>query len=149
MESVPFSNAPKTGFKYTHYGHNAIGFGYESTYASPDKDGNKKTGKNAYAARNESELVDASRAMLIFDTGVHSLACVLSIEEIGWRHGGDLTYKLVSSGQKQHYNGNAANVCYVDGHVRTMNRSETKYEGITTQNFFREGIDHLDHKEVK
>ena len=149
MESVPFSDSVSTGFKYSHYGHNAIGFGYESTYASPKDDGSKKTGKSAYPARNESELADASQAMLFFDSGVHNLACVLAFNEIAWRHGGDTTYTLENSNKKQVYNGNAANVCYVDGHVRTMNRSETQYAGINTTNFFRNGIDHLNHKEIK
>ncbi len=149
MESVPFSNTITTGFKYSHYGHNAMGFGYESTYALRIAEGAKETDKNAYPARHESDLVDASRAMLFFDTGVHSLACVLTIGEIGWRHGGDITYTLSSDKKKQYYKGNATNVCYVDGHVRTMNRSETEYDNYSNASFFREGVTYLNHEKVK
>ena len=149
MESTPFSNSTSQGFKYTHFAHNAFGFGYESTYASPKADGTKKTGKNAYAARNESELADASRAIFAADTSNTNIPNIntYGYKGLAYRHGGDVSFTKPSTTQFN-YNGNAVNMNYIDGHAETVSRSLLDSIANNTL-IFREGIDYMNRKPVK
>ena len=148
MESIPFSSSTSLGFKYTHFAHNSYAFGYESTWQTPSKD----SSKNKRRARNESELLDPSRALLVADTATQNVPDLQSYSNkgIAYRHGGDVTsVKDGDTTTRNLYSGNAANACYIDGHAQTILTSEVYYDGVTTTNFFREGVDHMDHKEVK
>ena len=148
MEAIPFSSSTSTGYKFTHFAHNSYGFGYESTWRTPSKNNDK----NKRQARNESELLDASRALLVADTATQNVPDLQSYSNkgIAYRHGGDVT--SVKDGDtitRNLYSGNAANACYIDGHAQTVLKSEVYYDGVTTTNFFREGVDYLDHKKAK
>ena len=148
MEAIPFSSSTSTGYKYTHFAHNSYGFGYESTWQTPSKNSDK----NKRQARNESELLDASRALLVADTSNQNVPDLQSYSNkgIAYRHGGDVSYEKESGSTTRNlYSGNAANACYIDGHAQTILKSEVYYDGVTTTNFFREGIDYLDHKKAK
>ena len=148
MESIPFSSSTSKGFKYTHFAHNSYAFGYESTWQTPSKD----SSKNKRRARNESELLDASRALLVADTATQNVPDLQSYSNkgIAYRHGGDVSCtKDGDTVTRNLYNGNAANACYIDGHAQTILKSEVFYDGVSTTNFFREGVDYLDHKLVE
>ena len=148
MEGIPFSNSTSTGYRYTHFAHNSYAFGYESTWQTPSKNSDK----NKRQARNETELLDPSRALLVADTATQNVPDLQSYSNkgIAYRHGGDVT--SVKDGDtitRNLYSGNAANACYVDGHARTILKSEVYYDGVSTTTFFREGVDYMDHKKAK
>jgi prepilin-type N-terminal cleavage/methylation domain-containing protein/prepilin-type processing-associated H-X9-DG protein len=148
MESIPFSSSTSTGYKYTHFAHNSYAFGYESTWQTPSKNNSK----NKRRARNESELLDASRALLVADSSNQNVPDIQSYSNKGlaYRHGGDVSSVKEEGGNTRNlYNGNATNACYIDGHARTVLISETEYPDVSTTNFFREGVDYLDHKLVE
>ena len=142
MESVGFNSDKTIGFVYSHYGHNAIGLGYQANYV-PGASGN-----DGYKPRNEAALLDAARVIVLMDTTRHAGPSLDSYSRAAWRHGGDISADTSNNQFTKYPNGTAANTLYYDGHAATVNRSETQYEGITTANYFREGITYMDHKSV-
>ena len=145
MEATPFNGTTTKGFKYTHFAHNSFAFGYESTWQTPSKDNDK----NKRRARNERELLDASRALLVADTSNTNVPDLQSYSNlgIGYRHGGDVSYTMPNT-TRLAYNGNAFNANYIDGSARTVLKSEVYYSGVSTTNFFREGVDYMNHKKA-
>ena len=153
VESVGFSNDVTIGFKYSHYGHNAIAFGYQSNW-DPSKDG-----KSGYRMRKENELLAASAALLIVDSARHDGADILSINDtyMAWRHGGNTSYTLSANKKQQNYtNGTVTNAGYCDGHAASLTRAEAKAlsekapsSGQQTASFFRNGVCWMDGTLVK
>ena len=145
MEATPFSGTTSKGFKYTHFAHNSFAFGYESTWQTPSKNNDK----NKRQARNERELLDASRALLVADTANTNVPDLSSYSNLGiaYRHGGDVTWTKDGT-TRQLYSGNAFNANYIDGSARTVLKSEVYYSGVNTTNFFREGVDYMNHKKA-
>ena len=145
VEAVPFSNDHAKGFKHTHFAHNARGFGFQSNYTPG------ASGTAGYQPRNESGLCEPTRALIFADNTNHN---VQYIDEgnpnyIAFRHGGDVSYTLANSNKRQKYNGDAANAVYIDGHASVFYKKDAEYEGMTHVNLLREGVDHLDHKQVR
>ena len=145
-ESVGFSGTITEGFKYSHYGHNAIGFGYQSNPTGT-------SGKSSYKPRKEGTLVSPSLAMVIADKAAHHVPEIISISDsyIAWRHGGGAGYEFSSDNKCSLYTyGTEANFGYCDGHAAAMTRNAAlslwnKGTSATASSvFFRNGITYID-----
>jgi prepilin-type N-terminal cleavage/methylation domain-containing protein/prepilin-type processing-associated H-X9-DG protein len=150
-ESVGYSSSVTEGYKYSHYGHNAIGFGYRSDPVGT-------SGKNSYKPRKGPNLCAPSLALLFADKSSRNGPDILSIGDtyMAWRHGSGAGYVLSSDKKSQQYvNGTEANFAYCDGHAAPMRRGQalnlqnkgTADTGTTV--FFRNGVDYLDGEKIK
>ena len=145
-ESIGFSGTISEGYKFSHYGHNAIGFGYQSNPTGT-------SGKTSYKPRKEGNLCSPSAAMLFADKGCHHVPDIISISAsyIAWRHGGGAAYILTTDNKISEYTyGTEANAAYCDGHAEPLNRNAAlslwnKGTSATASSvFFRNGITYLD-----
>ena len=149
-ESVGYNSDITKGFKYSHYGHNAIGFAYQSNPSG--------TGKSSYKPQKEGNLLSPSLALLFADKACHNVPEILSIgaTNIAWRHGGGAAYTFTSDKKSSEYTyGTEANAAYCDGHAEPLNRNAAlslwnKGTSATASSvFFRNGISWLDGKQIK
>ena len=150
-ETVGFSGTTTVGFKFSHFGHNSIGFGYQTNPSGT-------SGTSSYKPRKETSLYSPSAALLIADKGSHSVPSILSIsaKNIAWRHGNGAAYTLISDNKVQEYTyGTEANASYCDGHASALNRNAAlslwnKGTSSTSSTiFFRNGITYMDGVKVK
>ena len=129
-------------FSYSHYGHNSIGYGYNSM----------KTAANStthpFIPRTESSLLQPDLAVTFMDTANRVQPDIrwLARGYVGWRHGGDTTFIESTDGKQLFYdNGTAANSGFYDGHAETVERKR-----VTDRfQWFQNGILYLDGKKVK
>ena len=150
-ERVGYHSSVTEGYKYSHFGHNSIGFGYRSDPVGT-------SGKDSYKPRKEVNLCAPSRAMLFADKSCRNSPAILSIgdTDMAWRHGSGAGYTLSSDKKSQHYlTGTEANFAYCDGHAAPIRRGQaqnlqnkgTAATGTTV--FFRNGVDYLDGEKIK
>ncbi len=145
-EAIGFSGTTTVGFKFSHYGHNAIGFGYQTNPTGT-------SGKKSYKPRKEGNLISPSQAMLIADKSTHSVPEIITIGDsyTAWRHGGGAAYELSSDQTISLYTyGTETNAAYCDGHAAPLNRNAAlslwnKGTSATASSvFYRNGITYMD-----
>ena len=113
------ANAKGKKFSYSHYGHNSIAYGYNSS----------KTAANSttypFIPCTESALLQPDLAVTFMDTANRAQPDIRWLAQgyVGWRHGGDTTGVDSSDGKMVYYdNGTAANCGFYDGHAETVER---------------------------
>lgn len=130
-ESTKFGPQADSLYAYSHY---AMNFYLTST------------DKTSYSPRHESKIIDASRAMLMIDSGRKNDNFVDYVipAYVAFRHGGDQS--CTENKTNKTYNGNMTNAVFLAGNARSVNKQEIDRYGT---NWLLEGITRMDGVEVK
>ena len=134
-------NSKGKKFSYSHYGHNSIGYGYNSS----------KTAANSttypFIPITESSLLQPDLAVTFMDTANRAQPDIRWLAQgyVGWRHGGDTSCVDSDDGKMVYYdNGTAANSGFYDGHAETVERKR-----VTDRfKWFQNGIYYLNGTKV-
>ena len=134
-------NSKGKKFSYSHYGHNSVGYGYNSS----------KTAANStthpFIPITESSLLQPDLAVTFMDTANRAMPDIrwLARGYVGWRHGGDTSCIDSDDGKMVYYdNGTAANSGFYDGHAETVERTR-----VTDRfKWFQNGIYYLNGTKV-
>ncbi|MPN09860.1 hypothetical protein SDC9_157153 [bioreactor metagenome] len=139
-EGTGFGDYNNDLFYYSHYGHNSLGFGYDSSKRGTAYD------KSPYYPRNESALLDSSKAVVFMDQGKLATPNIdwVVTTYIAYRHDGGGSSTLTSTKWIE-YNGNLTNAGFYDGHAATVNKKEV---GTDRFKWLRNGITYLDGEKV-
>ena len=130
-ESTKFGSQSDGLYAFTHY---AINFYLTST------------DKTSYSPRHESTIIDASRAMLMIDSGRKNDNYVDYVipAYVAFRHGGDTSSTETNTNKT--YNGTMTNAVFLSGNARSVNKQEIDRYGT---NWLLEGITYMDGKLAK
>ena len=108
-----FASSSSTGFVCTHYCLN--GWVCGEFYDAPDPT------FASIVARKENSVKSPGKAIVLLDSGTQATN-VISYAFIGYRHGGNGDYQIVSN----YYRGKMANAAYLDGHAAALKRGYLK-----------------------
>lgn len=116
-EAVGFGNFSDGLYYYSHYAHNALGFGYNSAARGKQR-------SSPYYPRHESALLEPSKAVLFMDQGKLSTPSIdwVASSYIAYRHGGGSGG--VTSGSAIVYDGNRTDAGFYDGHAVTVAKDD-------------------------